>query len=122
MALSEVKPLIIYAQFPDALCAARSPLTQCFTIHGCLCTSSNGILFSGSRTSNCEGLAYLSHSHFRCSKHTLLIRSFASGLTNPGTVISPLAILLCVIIGVSSNGASPTRNSYVRTPKLHKST
>src|SRR5947209_18376866 len=56
------------------------------------------------------------------AKHTLLIRSFASGLTKPGTVISPLAILLWVITGASSNGASPTRNSYVRTPKLHRST
>lgn len=51
-----------------------------------------------------------------------MIRSFASLLTQSGIVISALAILFCVIIGVSSNGASPTRNSYVNTPKLHKST
>lgn len=53
---------------------------------------------------------------------TLFIRSFASGLTKLGTVISPRAILLWVITGVSSNGASPTKNSYVNTPKLHRST
>lgn len=34
----------------------------------------------------------------------------------------PLAIRLCVMTGVSSNGASPTKNSYVNTPKLHRST
>ncbi|KAH9831296.1 cercosporin toxin biosynthesis protein, partial [Teratosphaeria destructans] len=42
-----------------------------------------------------------------------IYRSLASLLTNPGIVISPLAIRRCVMTGVSSNGASPTRNSYV---------
>lgn len=45
------------------------------------------------------------------SRLTLLIRSFASALMKGGTVISPLAILRCVMTGVSSKGASPTRNS-----------
>lgn len=42
---------------------------------------------------------------------TLWIRLVASELTKLGTFISPLAILLCVMTGVSSKGASPTRNS-----------
>ena len=37
--------------------ATRSPLTQCFTIQGCCCTWSSGILFSGSRTSNYKPLS-----------------------------------------------------------------
>ena len=40
-----------FASFPPELrCVARSPLTQCFTIHGCCWTSSSVIRFSGSRT------------------------------------------------------------------------
>ena len=48
---------------------------------------------------------------FRRLEHTLLIKSFASGLTKEGTVMSARAIRLCVMTGVSSNGASPTKNS-----------
>ena len=36
--------------------------------------------------------------------------------------ISHRAMRFCVMICVSSNGASPTRNSYVSTPRLHRST
>lgn len=42
---------------------------------------------------------------------TFLIKSLASGLTKLGMVISALAILRWVMTGVSSNGASPTKNS-----------
>lgn len=40
----------------DSLSCALSPLTQCLMIHGCFETSSSGIRFSGSRTSNCPQL------------------------------------------------------------------
>lgn len=60
--------------------AFRSPCTQCFVIHGCCWTSSKGSLFSGSSTNN------------------FLMRSLASGLTKAGTVMSHLAIFLCVWI------------------------
>lgn len=36
--------------------------------------------------------------------------------------MSPLAILLVVITGPSSNSASPTSNSNVKTPKDYRST
>jgi len=42
---------------------------------------------------------------------TRLIRSLASDETKEGIDISPRAIRFCVIMGVSSKGASPTRNS-----------
>ena len=35
---------------PELRCIARSPLTQCSTIHGCCWTSSSVIRFSGSST------------------------------------------------------------------------
>lgn len=38
----------------EVLLYALSPLTQCLMIQGCCSTSCNGILFSGSRTSNCN--------------------------------------------------------------------
>lgn len=99
---------------------ARSPLMQCFTIQGCRSMSSNGILFSGSSTSSC--CLSINGTEFAQRALTLFIKSFASALTYPGTVISHLAIRLWVMTGVSSNGASPHRNSYVKTPKLHRST
>lgn len=48
---------------------------------------------------------------------TRSIRSLAWGLMNEGTDISALVISRCVRTGVSSNGASPTRNSYNKTPR-----
>ena len=77
---------------------------QCLTIQGCASTSSKLSLFSGSSTNN------------------FLIKSLASALTKLGIVISHRVIRFCVITCASSNGASPTKNSYVSTPKLHRST
>lgn len=43
----------ILASFPpELLWVARSPFMQCLTIQGCFCTSTRGIRFSGSKTSN----------------------------------------------------------------------
>ena len=64
-----------------------------------------------------------SHTHtYTETKHTFLMRSLASLLTHSGMVMSARAMRLCVMTGVSSKGASPTRNSYISTPRLHRST
>lgn len=89
---------------------ARSPFTQCLRIQGCFCTWSRGIRFSGSRTRSYKWLEWERSWSFRI-RLTLFIKSLASELTKGGIVISALAILLCVITGVSSKGASPTKNS-----------
>jgi hypothetical protein len=45
-------PLPLLDLDPAARMVARSPFTQYFTIHGCCCTSSREMRFSGSSTSS----------------------------------------------------------------------
>lgn len=65
---------------------------QCFTIHGCVATSSSEIRWSGLITSSFSQLAPVGFAE--CHSHTLLIRSPASGLTKSGIFISALMIRL----------------------------
>ena len=53
---------------PELLAVALSPFMQCLMIHGCCCTSSSGIRFSGSSTSSCsDSVSQLSIHQQKCS-------------------------------------------------------